>query len=483
MQNAARVGVFVTLFGAVLAGAYAILGKSIFAPPVVTYFAEFEDVSGATVGTPVHMAGVRIGQVEKVELASATVARLKFGIDPGVKIPEGTIAEVPTSLIGFGDNPIQLKAPSQVGAGVLAAGATLPGRKAGALDGILPDTSETFAELNATLKEVRTLISDPELKSDVKKLVANTQGTIASFGKLADRLDSVVVQNERSIQLALTRGASAVADVQRVTAAVAKLIEEGSLQKDAKSIVAQLVETSKKADALVANMNALVADPSIKTSLANVADITNSGKRIAENVDDITYTSRSLAKNAEQITANGITISENVADLTERSKKVVDGAVEIEGKLKKLLDKVEGVLGPGGGPKVPPITTSMDVMRETEPGSYRTDFNARIQLNPQNTLDLGVFDAFEGNRLTLQYGTAIDPKLAYRYGIFAGKPGIGVDYQIAPKVFLRNDVWDLNNPRYDARLRAEFGGGFYGWFGSERIFSKNSPIFGIGIRR
>jgi phospholipid/cholesterol/gamma-HCH transport system substrate-binding protein len=482
MANAAKVGIFVVIFGLLLVAAYSVVGKSLFASQKAAYFVEFEDASGVTPGSPIHMAGVKVGQVDAVKLASPRLARLKISIDPYVKLPEGTTAEVPTSFIGFGDQPIQLKAPIGV-ASFLSEGATLRGRKAGPLEGILPDTTETFKEINATLKEVRTLIADPKLKADVKQLVASSEKTISSFGKLADRMDGVVMQNERSLQLALTRGASAVADVQRVTAAIARLVEDGKLQKDAKAIVAQLIETSKKADALVGNMNSLVADPSIKASMSSFAEITESGKRIANNVEDITDTSKLLARDAAQMSANGVTISANVADLTERSKKVIDGAAEIEEKVKDLLEKLEGAVGPAGRPSIPTVTSTMDILRETEPGKYRTDFNARLQLNPVNTLDIGLWDAFEGNRLTVQYGTRIDPKLSYRYGVFAGKPGLGVDYAVTSRLFLRNDVWDLNNPRYDARLRAEFGGGLYGWIGSERIFSKNSPVFGIGIRK
>ena len=42
MANAAKVGLLVVVFFALLIGGYAFLGKSLFAPPVETYYAERE---------------------------------------------------------------------------------------------------------------------------------------------------------------------------------------------------------------------------------------------------------------------------------------------------------------------------------------------------------------------------------------------------------------------------------------------------------
>jgi phospholipid/cholesterol/gamma-HCH transport system substrate-binding protein len=95
---------------------------------------------------------------------------------------------------------------------------------------------------------------------------------------------------------------------------------------------------------------------------------------------------------------------------------------------------------------------------------------------------LGVFDAFEKNGLTVQYDTPLSPSFDVRYGIFAGKPGLGVDYVSTSKVGLRADVWDLNDPRFDARLKFDLGGGFVGWLGLDRIFRDNSPSVGFGVK-
>jgi phospholipid/cholesterol/gamma-HCH transport system substrate-binding protein len=482
MQNAVRVGGLVVVFGALIVGAYAVLGKSLFAPPTVRYYAEFDDVAGMQAGTRILLAGVKVGQVEEIRLVSATRAKATLALDPEIKIPRGTVAVVPTPLIGLGDSALELQPPAVETTAFFAANDTLPGRKAGALDDLLPDAKTTFAELNATLVATRKLLEDQSLQRDARKLIATSTTTIASFGKLAGDMDRLLTRNERSISVALTRGTAAISDVQKITGKVVAMLDEGSLQRDTKAILRELLATSKKADALVGNMNALVADANIKTSMRNVADITDEGKKAAKNVTEMTETGKGIATNTEAITKNGVKITENVIDLTERTKLVLDGAVEIENRLKGLLDKVDRVIPSGKGSTLPTVVSSMDLIRETEPGRYRTDVNARFQLK-NGTLDVGVWDAFESNRLTIQYGVPVNQSLSYRYGIFASKVSAGVDYQLTPRLFLRNDFWDLNDPRYDARLRYELGNGLYGWLGMERVFRSNSPVFGIGIRR
>lgn len=481
MQNAARVGILVAVFVGLLYGAYAMLGRSLFQPAVKRYYADFEDANALVPGARIMISGVRVGNVSAVDLIEPRKARVTMLLDPKIVLPEGTVAITPSSLLGFGDTPIMLETPLAGGGAALAPDSVLVGKKAGPLDSISPDANKTVEELNAILAEVRTIVADKETKSDIKALIANSQATVASFGKLADRLDKVVASNQNQINQALTRGTAAIADVQRVTAAVAELIEGGQLQGDAKAILAQLKETSKEADQLVANMNTLVADPSISQTTRNVADMTETGKQIAADVKTMTETGKGIATDAKAVSENAITLSKNAITLTEKTEKVLDGAIELEEKLKGILDKV-GAAIPGKGLPRPDITATMDLMRSQNLDRWRTDATLTYKTGG-GRIDFGIYDAFEGNKITLQYGTKLDDRFSYRYGIFASKASAGVDYRFNSKLSLRNDFWDINNPRYDARLRYEFGNGLYGWAGVESIFRQNAPVFGIGIQR
>lgn len=448
MGNAAKVGAFVTAFVILLIGAYAVLGQRLFKAKTTRYFATFDDANGATKGTPVLVAGVKIGQVDEIGLAKdGRTAQLTLSVDAGNHVLQGTTAVVPSSLVGLGAAPITLVPP--VGSAPdLPADSVIPGHKGSPLDSVLPNSKETVASVNALLVELRKVVKEGGFQKRANSLLANTDRTITKFGNLADNLDRTLARNQSSIDASILRGSQAIADVQRITYQVAKLVEKGTLQNDVTGILAQLKETSKKADTLVASMNRLVADPNLTKITSNVAALTESSKTIAKNVGELTETGKSIAKNADAASANGVTISKNVADATARAKEVTDNAIEIEKSVKTLLDKVNKIVpdkGPGGI-KAPPVALHADFEHSGDLDRSRLDVTARVGLG-QNFADVGLWDAFEGDKLILQYGHYASPALAYRYGIYAGKPGVGVDYRLLPRVSLRADAWDLSTLR------------------------------------
>lgn len=481
MQGAAKVGLLLVVFIGLVFAAYSYLGQSLLGARTDTYYADFADANGIAEGARVLMAGVKVGAVSKVALLGPKQARLTLALAKGTNVPARTTVLIPTSLIGLGDTQVQLVPPDHPD-GVAPVGSVLEGHAGNALDNVLPNSKETVAEFTRTLKAVRQLLEDQKLKGDVTALLKTTNATLDRFGKLANDVDATLRTNQSEIDVAIERGSQAVADVQRVTAAVAKLVDEGRIQHDTKGVFDNLLAASRRADKLVADIDRLVNDANLRRTMANVADLTETSKSVVANMSDITNTSKSIAKNTDEITKNGVKISANVVDLTERAKTVEQNAVDIENQLKGVLDKVGGFFGKKSSTHLPPIEYGMDLTRETSPGHWRTDLGVTFPAG-EGRVNLGVYDAFEANKLTIQYGKDVTPAVAYRYGIYASKPGVGVDFRLTPRLYLRNDVWDINDPRYDARLRYEFGNGLIGWLGVDRIFHDDSLTIGIGFRR
>ncbi|MFZ4506688.1 MAG: MlaD family protein [Fimbriimonas sp.] len=472
MQHSTRVGAFVLAFLGLLAGSYFVLGKSLWAEKLDTYYVEFPDAGGVSVGTAVQLAGVRVGKVSDVKLVSPTLAKVTLHLQDGVSLPAGTQAVLPASLIGIGDNPMQLVVASNE-PGSLNPGDTIKGRKGSPLEGILPDTSGTLKEVNATLAATRKLLEDQKLKTSVTDLLVQSTATMNRFAALADRADKVMASNQDEIALAIQSGAKAMADVQKVTAAVAKLVESGKLEKDSTALMVQLKETAKKADDLVGAMTRLVADPAL----------IGSARSAAESAAKIASTGEKIATNTEAITRNGITISEKAVTLTDKANEIATNAAELTAQLKSVLTKVEGFLDRTGKPSgIGKLESSIDLTHESKPGHWRTDLSFSYPLS-DGAFHFGLYDAFESNKLTAQFGKTVNSKMDYRYGVYASKPGVGVDYKLAPRLGLRGDLWDINDPRLDLRARYVLGNGLVGWVGIDRVFQRNAPTIGLGVRR
>lgn len=463
MSNAIRVGTFVVVFLALLMGAFVALGRNPFQAKPLAYYAVFEDAGGVVSGTAVQMAGVKIGQVERVELVGPNQARLHLAIDPDVKIPAGSEAQIASSLIGFGEIPVHIVAPDGVTT-YLAVGDTLQGTRARALDNLLPGAEETLKELNMTLAAARGLMEDKALKGQIEELLATSTTTIARFEKLAASFDGLVTENRGSIKTAMASANSAMAEINRGTQMLTQLLADPKWQDQARAMLAQLNATGKKAEDLILSLDAFVNDPELREPL----------RRTMANVETITQTGTRAAASAEEMTANGVVLSQKAIELADNANAIAEEAKLVVKKIQDFFERVPS------GVKIEP-QYQMDLARETHPNYWRTDFTVKVPVRDVN-IHAGIFDAFESNKLNLQLGK--DTTWGeWRYGIFASKPGIGVNYRLAPTTSLRGDLFDINNPRLDLRLRHEFGREYVGWLGVNRIFNDNAVTLGIGVRR
>jgi phospholipid/cholesterol/gamma-HCH transport system substrate-binding protein len=460
------VGLLIAVFAALLFGAYRFLGRSLFAEKADTYFVLLPDASGVQDGAPVLLAGVRIGRVSSVDLVDPRTARLTLSIREGRRIPQGSRAMVPTPLIGFGDNPVLIVPPREVQAAFMRPGQTMQGTKASALDGAFPELKVTVDELNKTLLATRALVSDSELRNDLAALMEHSAAAVQKLGGLASSAQGLIASNRASISQAMTSLAATMRDVQEGARLATELLRDDRWRKEADALLAQLNQTTAKAQELMTSLNDMVNDPALRDPLrvtaANVQAITDSGTRVAAN--------------SEEITKNGVAISKNVEELTRKANELADQAKEVLGKLQQFFERV-----PSSG-AVKGLETEMSLVRQSDPAHWRTDLSASIPVS-DGRFHAGIYDAFETNRLILQYAKPVSPKIDFRYGIFASKPGLGVDSRFSPRLSFRGDLYDINDPTLDLRLRYDLGKGLLGWAGIEKVFDNNVIAIGVGIRK
>lgn len=480
MGNAARVGLFVVAFVAMLIAAYQFLGKRLFTPPTKSYFATFEDAGGLNPGSRILMAGVAVGVVKSITLENAQLAKLNLEIQPEISIPEGTTAVLPTSLTGFGEQALILAPPKQFGGGTLPPGSTLKGVKQKALDGLLPGGEETVQELTKTLAAFRKLLEDQSLQNGIKKLMASTTGTMDKFGQTAGSVNNLIVQNQVNLQKTMASATRSMQNIEALTSDLTKLSKSGKLQGDLTATLSTIRQASEQGNQLVAELNKLVKDPemqsAIKQSTMNLQTITESGVKMAANGEEI-------AKNVELMSKDGPEISKKLNDLMTKANDIASKISTIADDVKGAVGKVANVLTEGPKSPLSGLETRFDLLQESKPSFVRTDFTAIFPQSNGDSFQLGMFNAFESNQLIAQYGKRMSDDYSLRYGVFASKPGIGVDYLFGQRTLLRADVFSLNDPRFDLRFRHDFGNGVFGWLGLNRVFGDNAPVFGIGIRR
>jgi len=481
MKSAAKVGLLVIVFVGLIIGSFSVLGKNWPGRRERHLFVVMKDAGGISVGSRVLMAGVEIGSVKAIGLQDPHTAKLTLTIRDGYNVPRGSTAEVPGALIGLGESVLVIDVPETANAATPAYvdEETMPGHRGGPLDNVLPGGGkELYARLNGTLSGVQKMLADQKLQNDIKKLVETadvtlktSQTTLTKFASLADRTNMMLAQNQGGILGTVSAMRGTLEQVRYTASTLATFLKEGKLQRGTTAILDHAVAIENQASGLLDKLTQVVGDPKLKQNLndsaANIAETTKQGPAIA-----------AQANRAVKGVAD---IVEAAKPLPETLNTVATKASQLEDRLNSLLDKVNGIKPPSTeGFK--DLSAELDLNRETNPGYWRTDFEGRIPFSGGYAL-LGVYDAFETNRITAELGHYPLKGLDYRYGVYASKPALGVDYSLTPRLSLRGDLWNINSPELDARLRYDFGGDIVGWLGVNRIGSGTAPTIGVGIRK
>jgi ABC-type transporter Mla subunit MlaD len=472
MQAATKVGILVVAFALLLFGAYAVLGRSLFAPPHARYYADFSDASGIAKGSQVLMAGLEIGTVTDTKLMSPTLARLTMDVNPDVKIPRNSEAVIPGSLLTLTQGTILIMPPEKPTGGYLASGAILPGRKGSPLESAVPGAKDAVAELTKTIKATRELIEDQSLRKDMKTLMETTNATLKQFGALSNQTTGMLAENRKLINQALRNATLAMQDVQQGTAIVVDTMRNGHVEEKTVQMLDRLNATSAKAEHLVSSLDSLVSD---KSTQSNIKETMGNAAKISGDTAKISDSGTRIAKSAEVIAKNGEEVSSTAVEIAKKADALADEA-------KSTLADIRGFFGKGKSSTPLNVTAEMDAIHEDSPEYWRTDLEFSTKFKDTG-YHIGMWDAFGSNKLIVQLGQKGAGGAYYRYGIYAAKPGVGVDYRFNDRLSLRGDLFDLNDPRLDLKFRVGLGKGVYGWIGADRILDHSHPTVGVGFQK
>ena len=471
MQSAAKVGGLVILCAVLVLGILYVLQKSAFSAATVPYSVVFTDAGGLISGSRVTMSGVNVGTVQDVSLEAPGRAVAKIAVEEKYKIPAGSLAVLPSNFISVGDKELQIM-PG--GGSALAPNAEIPGSVKSAMQSLMPDTEKTMAQVNDTLKSVQNLLEDKELKGGLKDTLTSSQRlmetgatTAEKFGNLASRMDGLVANNQAQFKLMLRSTAVTIKNMEVVSTQIKDLVAKGEFQNESMALLKSMNEAVKEGRNLVAEINKMATDPELQASI----------KQSSSNVTKMTESGTKIAKDFESISQNGIEITKQTSELMTKANKLADQVGGLVEAFKKTVDKLRDP----NTKIVPEIHGDASILGSQQDSGLRTDVNFLVPIGKEK-ISFGLYDAFESNKINFQLQKTLDKGLDLRYGVYASKPGLGVDYHLAPNLFVRGDLFGLNDTRFDTRLRMDFGRNLQGWLGLERVFQKNTPVFGLGIK-
>lgn len=328
----------------------------------------------------------------------------------------------------------------------------------GKLNDVLDRTKTLLDNTNKTVASTQSIIADPALKT---KLMATLENFQEASGNAKKASNDLRVQLNETI-----RGSRGNLD--RLTAKLSEVLDHVDTTIDG-------------TNAMVKKLTEQVTDPRLQNTLQETAELARTTlarfNQIASDIHELSG-DPNLQANLKSSVAN-------LQEITEKGR----GAAE---KVDTLLNKFTA---PGShGPRLPKVEVLANVSEALNPSRLRVDVDARIPYSRNDLIDIGLFDLGQNTRLNLQAGhyvfsdrslpdNASSESLLLRYGLYASKLGGGLDYDSGKGYGFRADLWDTNRPRLDARALFRVKQNASVWLGADNLLRTPVPIIGFQIKQ
>jgi phospholipid/cholesterol/gamma-HCH transport system substrate-binding protein len=459
----------------------------------MTINVQFHDARGIKAGEVVRMAGVDIGQIGDVKLTPDEQAMINVHIIKGVKIPVGSKFIISNSIIG--NQSIMTVMPSK-SPEFIVDGASVIGDSADPIAMALAQSTKLIAIAEKTLSDSQKMvtaatktigaINDPRRLAKIDAMLENMRLTTERLPLL-----EMSVQREIGGVASQTHGLLASLSSTRTTAdraigGAAKLTDNlNATLTENRGTLRSLLRSADDAASAVAGLT-----DQIKTTIgnkdiqANLVGTTQNLQSISSKLD---ATASDIQRFADDPKLN-TDVRETVTNLRETSESVKDLAARLQGiHLPGEHRKSSGAPAPAK----PFSATSLvepglvfDSVYDTKVERLRFDGDYTLVAGkPGSFYRAGLYDATYGNRLNLEAGHSLfDNRFDYRYGLIAGKLGVGFDLRTGP-LDLRIDGFDPNHGTVNARAKSYINADTAITAGVDSIGHGNRATVGVQIRR
>lgn len=403
MSVEAKVGAFTVGGLMLLGGATAGLGNFSFGGnDDYTLYAGFKQVVGLQQQSDVRLSGVLVGKVTKIT-PEGTGVTVTMSLNPDAKIPKQSRVTITSSGV-MGEKFINFQ-PKVDNGDYLQNGDYLYGTDEAGMDQMFDGLTRVMDEVEVLLKDIRAIVGDDTFKKSVVEMGDNMRQASSNVNKMTGTLSKVVAENEETFN---------------------------NMVQEMNSAIAGMNQTMANVEHMSANLDKFVGDPQtveeLKTTLDNIAKTSSSVANMADNMNKFAGD----PKVAEDLK---VTVS-NARSISERADKML-------GKVEGTIDKASKI----------DVTPSIDILYSGKKHDWNTNFNLGVTSGDTSLL-LGAEDIGDHTRLNLQGGKKFGTDFGARAGIFAGKPGIGLDAYAGSRFKFSAEAYDLNHGK--VRLKSQY---------------------------
>ena len=362
-------------------------------------YAGFRQVIGLEPQAAVRLSGVPIGKVTNIANDGGGVT-VTMDIDKKAQIPEKSTVTV-ASVGVMGDKFINIT-PSKSDK-YLQNGDYLYGIDEVGMDSMFESLDKVMDKVDTLLVHMNNIVGDPTVQKSLIEMSSNMKNASEHMNGMMETLERMAVNNEGNVNDMATQLNSTLASMNRAMQSV---------------------------EAMTQNMETFAGDPQTAQDLKNT-------------LSNISATSKNIAHMAENM--DGVIGDKKTAD---DMKATIHNAKSISERADKMLGKVDGAVSKLSSTK---ITPSVEALYSGSAGDWNTNANLNLK-NDDISIDLGVEDIGDGSKVNAQVGKQYK-NLGARAGVVAGKPGIGLDAYLGPRVKLSAEAYNPNNGTF--RLKSQ----------------------------
>lgn len=220
-----------------------------------TYHISYENVQGLSVSAPVTVNGYKVGLVRSIayEYDNPGHVRVDIDIDDEMHLPNGTVAELSSDLLGTASIALKLGEGTEW----VKPGSALPGVvPSGMMDmvsqSVLPAVSSIFPKIDSLLSNVNKLVADPALQKSIERLDVLTSNLVTTTVQLNRVMASLPP---------ITEDVKAISGNFVQTSADLGVLAEKMSAMPVDSLMSSLQNTIDNLKAVTAELNAGLADP------------------------------------------------------------------------------------------------------------------------------------------------------------------------------------------------------------------------------
>ena len=435
--------------GAVLLGALVLLGLAMYfllgigtgagRYPVHVIFPE----APVQKGDYVRLAGVKVGEVQGVELTEDHEARVTILLDRDVKIRRRYTIEV-TSGILVGTNQIDIT-PVRPGGAIVRPGATLRGTRSPQLADLMAETQRAVAQLRRAAESATDVLSN-------KDLFAAIEGALTQVGAIGEQAGAI--------------GKTARAAIER-------------LLPDLEQTAADVAGTVKSVRRIAESAEETVTDPALKRNISDAAtSLADSGDRLEKTVAALQQIVEApeFGQNVQEALAKTSEALDSIKRAAESVEKTSDSVRQVADRAGKVAEKVSRL-----GVSVPEASGSLSIELQPDEDHTWVEANANLNLGTR-ILRIGLADVGGSALVNLQLGRQAGRGML-RMGLVQSELGLGYDMALGRSATLSVDLFDPNDVRLNVLGYRSLAPGYEAVLGLRDVGRDNRVSVGVRATR